>query len=137
MSETKLTPHQEEVNAEAERIRGQQKYWGDAVERDQGINNRAQALRDGIAASDNPEEEFTYDERVFANGESTQRSMLSQSELHFDANMWRAQEHFKKHEGTYRELARIFAEADGVKLDPPEIPSDDGGSETPASPKTK
>jgi len=48
---------------------------------------------------------------VFANGEGTQREMVNHAQLHYDANMWRSQEHSRDNRAEYLELAERDARA--------------------------
>ncbi len=111
-----LIPQQDEVSQEAERLRQRHEYWAGGLEHSQAVHDRAQDLRDQIAQSDDPEEEFSYQDRVFANGEMTQTRMLHDAKLRYNAYMWEAQEHYREHKDAYFELAKIAAEAAGVEL---------------------
>jgi hypothetical protein len=79
------------------------------------LNRRADEMRSIVekARSDGFVDAVPYEDRVFANGERTQRGMLEHAQLHYDANLWRAHEHNEKHLSEYIEQAKIdMAETD-------------------------
>jgi hypothetical protein len=115
MSET-FAPHHDEINQEAGRLRQSHAYWSEGLEQAEDVNNRAQELRGQIEQSDNREEDFSYQDRVFANGEIAQGQKLVQAKLHYNANMWEAQEHYRQNKDAYIDLAKLAAKAAGVEL---------------------
>lgn len=108
----KFTPSLDEIEGEAERLRQRHVAHSESLERARDLNAQAQELRDRIAASDNPDEEFTYHDQAFANGEITQKAALKDAKLHYSANMWDAQEHSREHRDAYVEIAEREAEAE-------------------------
>jgi len=116
MSETIKTNHNE-VDEEAKRLRCNHEYSSKGLANAEDVNQRAQALRDQIAQSSDPENDFSYEERVFANGEIEQTGMLRSAELYYRANMWEAQEHYRDNMDTYVDLAKRDAEAAGVHIE--------------------
>lgn len=115
MTETH-TPHPDEISNEAERLRRGHAEWSGTLEDTEDVNQRAQELRDQIAQSGNPEKDFSYQDRVFANGEIEQSRMLSYVKLHHNANMWEAQEHYRQNKDAYFDLAKQASEAAGVQI---------------------
>jgi hypothetical protein len=105
MAET-LTPHHDEIGQEAERLRQRHDYWSKGLDRAETVNGRAQELREQIARSDDPEEKFSFHDRAFANGEIAQREMLHHAQLHYNANMWEAREHYLQNREEYFDLAK-------------------------------
>lgn len=124
-----LTPGQSEVEKEAIRLRQRHDAYSKDLMASKAVFDRAQALRDKIKVSNNPEEEFSYQERTFANGESTQDSMLKSAQRDYSANMWDAQEHSRDNRTEYIEMAKRDAEAAGIKIDTA-IPEDEDSEAT-------
>lgn len=79
---------------------------------------RADVARKIVEAawSDGTFEDVPYETRVFANGESTQRQMVDQAQLFYDANLWRAREHKEQHLEEYIEQAKQEAKDSGVDI---------------------
>ena len=118
-------PNYEEIEKEAVRLRQRHEVWADGLTRAEEVSQRAKNLREQIAQSDDPEGDLSYEDRVFANGELTQNSMVQQQKLHYNANMWEAQQHYRDNKEAYIDLAKQDAEAAGVEIQTSEKPEDE------------
>ncbi len=94
-----------ELSEKALYLRSRHKTWADALTDAHGVFDKAQKLRDIQAEEGFDTESLTHHDRVFANGEIEQRAMINQAQLHYDANMWRSQEHYRQNEAAYQEQA--------------------------------
>ncbi|HMS30896.1 MAG TPA: hypothetical protein PJ984_00685 [Candidatus Saccharibacteria bacterium] len=110
MSE-KISSGYDDVEAEAERLRQRHTAWSEGLEAAEDVNQRAKDLGDRIAESSDPENEFSYQERLFANGQLQQNDMLHHAKLHYNANLWEARQHYYDNQEAYFDLAKREAEA--------------------------
>lgn len=104
---------------EAARLYGRHKQNADMLVRARETLARGDALRPLVkkAFEDGTEETIPYSDRVFANGDTAQRSAVSSAKLHHDANLWASREHYLERQGEYIEQAVIDAAESGITID--------------------
>lgn len=103
---------------EAQRLYYNHKSHSASLDNAKDVMQRADDLRARVAEArtNGTLDDISFHDQVFANGESTQNSMVFHAKLHHDANLWQAKEHYLQNQESYIEQARIDAEDAGVDI---------------------
>lgn len=108
----------QEDNTESQRLHDRHKSHAESLVHAREVMARADAMRKIVerARENGTVEDIPYHDRVFANGELTQQSMVQHAQLHYDANMWQVREHYQQNQEGYMEQAVKDAADAGVDI---------------------